>query len=836
MGNRANPHGPRASRSPLRLIRAGAAGLLVLGVLATVPPARAAVPGAREAAACTPVSTAQQFQAIGQSAATLAGSYCLQNDLDLATLAAPFAPVGQSTALPFIGTFDGQGHTIAHLTIAQSGTNPIGLFGAIGTGATVENVHLTGVSVTGGANMKVGGLAGTSRGSVTAVDVAGSVSGSTGSCVGGVIGLNDQGGTIAGSHNAAAVTGTGTDSYVGGLAGQSAGGAVSQSSNSGPVTGSGWVGGLLGYLESGSLDQDYNTGQVVASWLVGGLLGVADPGTTVSRSYNTGAVTGQGNSGGAGGLIGMSNASISQSYDTGTVSDTADSADVGGLVAASLAPITRSYHVGTVTGGTHGAIGGLVGGENEAGTINETYSAGAVTGADATDQVGGLIGGKANAAADGPVTSFFDFSLCGCAYGSIGIGDHTSDMVARSTYVAAGWDLTATWNINDGQSYPYFKWVLTPPVPLVPTATVTATGTATATATSSATPTPSATPTATVVPTWTAVPLVQQVIQLPFIAPHRYGDPPFTLIAAGGGSGNPVTFQTSGTCTATGIYGSTISLTGAGTCTVRAYQEGNASYAAALPVSETFTIERGVPAVSWAKPANIRYGTRLGTAQLDARSPVAGVFRYAPAAGSLLQAGANQSLRAIFIPANGADWVQVAASTTITVLQAIPRVVLTHLPKRTYGDASFKLGVSGNEARTTTRYAARGTCRVGGSGGAVLSLTGAGTCTVSATQPGTRNYAAVAVPPVTFAIAKAKPTIRWAKQFVITAGTPLGSGQLNARASFKGSALAGTYRYSPPLGTKLAAGTHTLHLTFTPNDRRNFVAVSASATVVVRKR
>ncbi len=510
---------------------------------------------------------------------------------------------------------------------------------------------------------------------------------------------------------------------------------------------------------------------------------------------------------------------------------------------SSFGAISRSYHVGTVTGGTHSNIGGLVGQEGYllimqssitetfSGSINETYSAGAVTGADPTDVVGGLIGSKdAHAYADGPVPSFFDFSLCGCAYGSIGIGDHTSDMTAKATYVAAGWDLTATWNINDAQSYPYFKWVLTPPVPPVPTATVTATGTATATATSSAAPT------ATVVPTWTAVPLVAQVIALPVIPTHRYGDPPFTLLAVGGGSGNPVTLQTSGTCTATGVSGSTISLTGAGACTVRAAQEGNAAYAAALPVSETFTIERGVPAVSWAKPAAIRYGTRLGAAQLDARSPVAGVFRYAPSAGSLLQTGANQVLRAIFIPASGADWMQVAVSTTITVLQAVPRVVLTHLPNRTYGDASFKLGVSGNAARTVTRYAARGTCRVGGSGGDILLLTGAGTCTVSATQPGTRNYAGVTVPPVTFGIAKAKPSIRWAKQFVITAGTPLSSGQLNARASFKGSALMGTYRYSPPAGTKLAAGTHTLRVTFTPSDRRDFVAVSASATVIVRKR
>lgn len=66
----------------------------------------------------------------------------------------------------------------------------------------------------------------------------------------------------------------------------------------------------------------------------------------------------------------------------------------------------------------------------------------------------------------------------------------------------------------------------------------------------------------------------------------------YTVTATGGASGNPVTFSvdatsTAGACT---VMGGTVNLTGAGTCTINADQAGNASYAAAARVQQTFSI------------------------------------------------------------------------------------------------------------------------------------------------------------------------------------------------------------------------------------------------------
>ena len=49
--------------------------------------------------------------------------------------------------------------------------------------------------------------------------------------------------------------------------------------------------------------------------------------------------------------------------------------------------------------------------------------------------------------------------------------------------------------------------------------------------------------------------------------------------------------------------------------------------------SNTLVISKATPAITWATPAAIPYGTALSATQLDASSTVAGTFVYTPAAG-----------------------------------------------------------------------------------------------------------------------------------------------------------------------------------------------------------
>jgi probable HAF family extracellular repeat protein len=80
------------------------------------------------------------------------------------------------------------------------------------------------------------------------------------------------------------------------------------------------------------------------------------------------------------------------------------------------------------------------------------------------------------------------------------------------------------------------------------------------------------------------------------------------------------------------------------------------------------------PPITWANPADIVFGTTLGAAQLDASDSVPGTFTYSPPPGTLLHAGAGQSLTVTFTPTDTADYSTATKAVTINVLQATPTI------------------------------------------------------------------------------------------------------------------------------------------------------------------
>ena len=77
------------------------------------------------------------------------------------------------------------------------------------------------------------------------------------------------------------------------------------------------------------------------------------------------------------------------------------------------------------------------------------------------------------------------------------------------------------------------------------------------------------------------------------------------------------------------------------------------------------------------------------------------------------------------------------------------------------------------------------------------------------------------LPPVT-------PTLSWPTPANITAGVALSALQLNATAS-----VPGTFTYTPPAGTILSVGTHTLSVIFGPTDSITYSTASATVSLVV---
>ena len=230
--------------------------------------------------------------------------------------------------------------------------------------------------------------------------------------------------------------------------------------------------------------------------------------------------------------------------------------------------------------------------------------------------------------------------------------------------------------------------------------------------------------------------------------------------------------------------------------------------------SVTLQVIQASPKVTWAKPAAITYGTALSGTQLDASASVSGTLVYSPAAGTILTAG-SQSLSVSFTPTDVVDYTTATDSVTITVGQAKPTVTWATPATVAYGTAlsSTQLDATGSVPGTFVYSPAAGAVPAGGTQ----------TLSVTFTPADTTDYT-TAKASVSLHVTASTPTIAWATPAAITYGTALTASQLDATATYNGSALAGTFVYSPAKGTVLTAGTQTLSVTFTPSNTADYAA------------
>ena len=89
-------------------------------------------------------------------------------------------------------------------------------------------------------------------------------------------------------------------------------------------------------------------------------------------------------------------------------------------------------------------------------------------------------------------------------------------------------------------------------------------------------------------------------------------------------------------------------------------------------MSVTINVLKATPTITWANPADITFGTPLGSAQLDAVASIPGTFAYSPAEGTILNAGQHRTLTATFTPNDTTDYNSVMTTTSINVLNRGP--------------------------------------------------------------------------------------------------------------------------------------------------------------------
>jgi hypothetical protein len=269
------------------------------------------------------------------------------------------------------------------------------------------------------------------------------------------------------------------------------------------------------------------------------------------------------------------------------------------------------------------------------------------------------------------------------------------------------------------------------------------------------------------------------------------------------------------------------------------FTSSNSNYASGT-ASGTLTISQATPTINWATPVAITYPTALSATQLNATASVPGGIVYTPASGTVLKAGAGQTLTANFTPGDLVDYTKVSQTVTITVNQAQPVLSWAQPAAINYGTTlsgvlnaalnSAWTGLAGSISYTATPSTGGSTASVTGS-----TVLGEGSYSLTATftPTDTTDYKSATIG-VTLLVNQVAPVLNWATPAAITYGTALGAAQLNATATFNGTTVAGTFAYMPASGTVLKAGANqTLSVLFTPTDTVDYSTATKSVAINV---
>ena len=214
---------------------------------------------------------------------------------------------------------------------------------------------------------------------------------------------------------------------------------------------------------------------------------------------------------------------------------------------------------------------------------------------------------------------------------------------------------------------------------------------------------------------------------------------------------------------ASAVTAATVLAAGNYTLTANFVPTDTATYKSATGTA-ALTVTQAAPAIAWATPAAIVYGTPLGATQLNASATgvggaaLPGAFTYTPAAGAIVAAGASQSLGVSFAPTDAVDYSVATKTVTIVVNKASSTLTgpVTQPALVTFGQTGTVLvNVSGQfsgagisvPSGSITHTIAGGTAQTAAISGGVGNITvpntlASGLYSVTVSYSGDVNYAA----------------------------------------------------------------------------------------------
>src|SRR5437016_2967215 len=242
-----------------------------------------------------------------------------------------------------------------------------------------------------------------------------------------------------------------------------------------------------------------------------------------------------------------------------------------------------------------------------------------------------------------------------------------------------------------------------------------------------------------------------QTITFNALANKTFGNADFN-VSATASSGLPVSFTATGNCT---VSGNTVHLTGAGSCTITAAQAGNANFNAATDVPQSFNIAKANQTITFNALANKTFGDPDFNVSATASSGLPVSFTATGnctiSGNTVHLTGAGSCTITASQPGNANFNAATDVPQSFNIAKANQTITFGALANKTFGDADFNVSATASSGLSVS-FSATGNCTLAGN---TVHLTGAGSCTITAAQPGNANFNAATNVPQTFTIAKA---------------------------------------------------------------------------------
>ncbi len=321
-----------------------------------------------------------------------------------------------------------------------------------------------------------------------------------------------------------------------------------------------------------------------------------------------------------------------------------------------------------------------------------------------------------------------------------------------------------------------------------------------------------------------------------------FGDADFALAAPTSPSDGAFTYTSADPSVAT-VSGNIVTITGAGVTTLTASQapSSDGRYTAGS-VDVVMTVDRAVPTVGWVGTITRTFGDANFTlTPPTSNNPSA--FSYsidnpavATVSGDVVSiVGAGTATLTATQPATD-DYEASSITATLVVNQAAPTITWVASISKIFGDPAFTLPAPSSNSTGAFTYSSSNPAVATVSGNTV-TIIGAGTATITASQAADPNYLAGSAT-LSLVVGKAQPSLTWIADIVKTYGEPdftlpnPGSPSPGAFTFSSGNTAVATVSGN----TVTITGAGTTVLTASQAETANYAAASVTAQLLVNAR